>query len=270
MSHPAYSRAFSTLGCTGLPLQEAIRLADDYKLDAIELRGLGGSLNVPAYLEQAFGTPENFAATARQSSIRVCAMDTSLHLIGNTADARAEFLRFIPWAEALGVPRLRVFDGGIALNDAGLEQALETLSWWQELRRTHGWRVDLMIETHYALTRTPAILRFLEQAPAGASILWDTHHTWRLGNETPVDTWRAIRASVVHIHVRDSVSIPSGRHACTYVLPGQGEFDMSGLREALGRDAYTGTVSLEWERHWHPELPPLEQVLAAAHASQWW
>ncbi|MGG2474197.1 sugar phosphate isomerase/epimerase family protein, partial [Rhizobium sp. BR5] len=27
-------------------------------------------------------------------------------------------------------------------------------------------------------------------------------------------------------------------------------------------------LSLEWERHWHPELPPLEDALMAAR--NWW
>ncbi|MBC8040183.1 MAG: sugar phosphate isomerase/epimerase, partial [Opitutaceae bacterium] len=243
-----YARAFSSLGCVELTLDETFALAARHDLDAVELRGLGGSLDVPAWLAQTYGDPETFAAHARRSPVRVVAFDTSLRLIGNTPTDRDTFLEFIPWAEALGVPRLRVFDGGskAGLTEEHLAQALDTLSWWNALRRDKGWRTDLMIETHDALTTTPAIRRFLAAAPANTGILWDTHHTWCIGGENPVDTWNAIRASVVHIHVKDSTPTPSARHPYTYVPPGQGRFPMSTVIEALRRDGYAGPVSLEW------------------------
>ena len=272
MSTRPYARAFSSLGCVELTLDETFALASRHQLDAVELRGLGGSLDVPAWLAQTYGDPETFSAHARRSPVRVIAFDTSLRLIGNTPADRDAFLQFIPWAEALGVPRLRVFDGGLksGLTDEHLAQALETLSWWNELRRDKGWRTDLMIETHDALTTTPAIRRFLAAAPAGTGILWDTHHTWRIGGENPVETWAAIRTAVVHIHVKDSVGIPSERNPYTYIPPGQGEFAMPPVLDALRRDAYTGPVSLEWERHWHPKLVPLEDALVSASTKNWW
>ncbi|WP_198529923.1 sugar phosphate isomerase/epimerase family protein [Geminisphaera colitermitum] len=267
---PICSHAFSTLGCVELSLADSLRLAARHRLDAIELRGIGGSLDVPAQLEKTFGTPEAFAAAAGANPVSICSLDTSLFLIGNIAADRDAFLRYLPWAEALGVPRLRVFDGGTDLNDAELGQALDTLSWWNDLRRANRWRADVMIETHDALTRTPAILRFLARAPSGTGLLWDTHHTWRLGGEETAATWQAIRSRVVHIHVKDSISRPSYYGAHTYVPPGQGEFAMNTLRALLARDAYAGAVSLEWERHWHPELVPLEEALASAATREWW
>ncbi len=272
MSARLYTRAFSSLGCVELTLDETLALASRHQLDAVELRGLGGSLDVPAWLVQTYGSPEDFAHHARKSPVKIAAFDTSLRLIGNTSADRDAFLEFIPWAEALGVPRLRVFDGGskAGLSDEHLAQALDTLSWWNSLRRDKGWRTDLMIETHDALTTTPAIQRFLTAAPAGTGILWDTHHTWFIGGENPVDTWNAIRTSVVHIHVKDSSPTPSGRHPYTYVPPGQGRFPMPPVLDALRHDAYTGPVSLEWERHWHPYLAPLEDALASATENHWW
>ncbi len=270
MKPPTWSRAFSTLGCAELSLAESLRLAARHHLDAIELRGIGGSLDIPGQLEKTFGTPEAFAADAGVNPVRICSLDTSLRLIGNTAADRDAFLRHLPWAEALGVPRLRVFDGGTELNDAELDQALDTLAWWNGLRQSEGWHADVMIETHDALTRTPAILRFLAHAPANTGLLWDTHHTWRLGGVNIAATWQAIRSRVVHIHVKDSISRPSNYGAYTYVPPGQGEFAMNTLCNLLTRDGYTGAVSLEWERHWHPELTTLEKALASAATREWW
>jgi sugar phosphate isomerase/epimerase len=70
------------------------------------------------------------------------------------------------------------------------------------------------------------------------------------------------------LHVKDRISRASERHPFTYVLPGQGEFPMAALRRALQADNLAGPVSLEWEKLWHPALPPLEAALDAA--AGWW
>ena len=72
------------------------------------------------------------------------------------------------------------------------------------------------------------------------------------------------------MHVKDSMPVPSGKPPFTYVLPGAGEFPMEALRAALEADGFAGPVSLEWEKFWHPDLPPLDTALAAAAARGWW
>jgi sugar phosphate isomerase/epimerase len=136
------------------------------------------------------------------------------------------------------------------------------------LRAARGWKVDLMVETHDTLMTAAALGRFAAAAP-GTAILWDTHHTWKRGGESPADTWRQARAQIVHLHVKDSVSVPSARNPYTYVLPGCGEFPMAALRRALGAD-FTGVVSFEWEKMWEPELPTLDQALQSAADHAWW
>jgi sugar phosphate isomerase/epimerase len=164
---------------------------------------------------------------------------------------------------------LRVFDGGKMADEGELFRAVETLRWWRDERAARGWQVDLMIETHDSLFTAAAIGRLLAVVP-DAAILWDSHHTWKKGGEDPLVTWRAIRASVVHVHVKDSVSVPSARHPVTYVLPGAGEFPMSPLMAELTAANFSGPVSLEWERMWHPYLPPLDEALTVATARGWW
>jgi len=270
MKTPSWSRAFSTLGCVEHSLEDVASLAKRHGLETIELRGLSGSLDLPEVLQRTFGKPERLVERLGELGIRICAIDTSLKLIGNTAAERDDFRRYLPWAEALGVDLLRVFDGGASFDAAEQEKALDTLSWWNELRRAEGWRADMMVETHDAFVRTEATRRFIAQAPAGTKLLWDTHHTWRLGGEEIEATWAALRPHVVHIHVKDSVANPSAARGYTYVPPGQGEFAMATLRELLARDGYDGVVSLEWERHWHPGLTTLDEALASAAATRWW
>ncbi len=262
-----YLRTFSTLGCPDCTLDEVLALAAHFNLRGVELRCLGGTTDLPAWLAKTYGTPAALAARLRESAVRVLALDTSLKLAQRTAAEQEALLKFVPWAEALNIPYLRVFDGGVAGDPAAAQHVTEGWRWWRELRSQQGWRTDVMIETHDALVDTPALLALIRAAP-DCGILWDSHHTWKKGGEDPLATWAAIKSQVVHIHVKDSVSRPSARHPFTYVLPGEGEFPMPPLQAVLAKE-FTGPVSLEWELLWHPYLPPIEVALKKA-AGGWW
>jgi sugar phosphate isomerase/epimerase len=264
----AYARAFSTLGCPDFTLDEALALAAWHGVEAVELRALGGSVELPPYLEKHYGTPSALAEKLHGQSVRIVGLATSWHVTDGSAAARKKFLEFIPWAEAVGARWLRIFDSGNSMGADEFVQAVEAMRWWREQRAAGGWRTDVMIETHGAMTTTGMIQRFLEAVP-DAAILWDTHHTWKKGGEDPLATWRAIRANVVHVHVKDSISVPGARHPFTYVLPGEGEFPMAPLAAVLRRE-FTGALSLEWEKLWHPSLPSLDEALRIATGRAWW
>ena len=244
-------------------------MAAKHDLAAIEVRALAGTVELPAYLARTYGTPDVLANRMKGAQVRVAAFNASLHLAGATQDERDQLVALVPWAEAIGVQWLRVFDGGKQGVDAELAQAHDTMRWWTELRARQGWQVDVMVETHDALFTAEKLERFLGAFP-GAAILWDAHHTWRKGGEDPVKTWAAIRQNVVHVHVKDSIDVASARHPFTYVLPGDGGFPIGPTLAALRGDGYAGLVSLEWEKLWHPYLPSLDEALTVARARSWW
>ncbi len=262
-------RCFSSLGCQELGLEGVLALAERHGVPAVELRALDGTVELADYFARDGGTPEGLAARLRGSPVRIVALNASLRLVGATAAERDQVAAFAPWADAAGVRWLRVFDGGRTGDAAELAAAAAAVRWWRALRRARGWRVDLMVETHDSLFTAEAIARFRAALP-DLAILWDAHHTWKKGGEEPVATWRAIRAGVVHVHVKDSVSRPSARHPYTYVLPGDGEFPAGPLLAALRADGFAGPVSLEWERMWHPYLPSLDEALRVAGERGWW
>lgn len=265
----ALTRCFSSLGCPELSLEATLALAAKHRVPLVELRALNGSVDLPAYFSTRFGTPARLESHVGGMGGQIVALDASLRLVGGTANDRAELAALAPWADAVDARWLRVFDGGKTMNADESAEAAATLQWWRELRVAHGWRVDVMVETHDSLLTAAAIARFRAAAPDTA-ILWDAHHTWRKGGEDPVVTWRAIRSGVVHVHVKDSISVPSARHPFTYVLPGDGEFPAAPLLAALRTDRFEGPVCLEWERWWHPYLPSLDTALTAAAARRWW
>lgn len=265
----SYARCFSTLGCPELSLEAVLALAAKHRIPLVEVRALAGTVDLAAHFTAYHGTPARLAAQLADAGVRIVALDASLRLIGGTDAERDQLVALAPWADALGVRWLRVFDGGRDLATFELAAAGATLRWWRELRAARGWRVELMVETHDSLLTAAAVARFRAALPETA-ILWDAHHTWRKGGEDSVATWRAIRTGVVHVHVKDSVGQPSARHPFTYVLPGDGEFPVSPLLAALRADGFDGPVSLEWEWMWHPHLPSLDAALTVAAARRWW
>ncbi len=265
VERPPVRRAFSTLGCPALELDEIIALAAHLRVEGAELRAVGGRLDLPELFAERYGTPAAMAQQLGGRAARIISLSTSLKLAQPTPAERADFLAFVPWAEALGVRWLRVFDGGAA----GAEDALvDTLRWWRAERAAHGWRCDVMIETHDTLFTGTAIASLGRRLP-GTAILWDAFNTWLKGGEDPLTTWAAIRPHVVHVHLKDAVRRPQGNFAWTYVAPGAGEFPFRALLDRLRADGFAGPVSLEWEKLWHPYLGPLEEAALAAEATGW-
>jgi sugar phosphate isomerase/epimerase len=262
-------RTFSTLGCAELDLRAVATLAHRYGVSCVEIRALGGTTDLPRWLAHTYYTPVAWRAALDLLNLTVCAFGTSFRLIDGKFEDRAALLAYVPWAEAAGVPWLRVFDGGQAGDATEIARAAEVLAWWREERRCHGWNVDLMVETHDAFVTLSRLRAFISAVP-DVAVLWDCHHTWKKGREDPVATWREFGSRIVHIHVKDSISRPSAHHPFTYILPGEGEFPLAPLLVELKSSDYRGALSLEWERLWHPYLPPLETALTNAAVIRWW
>lgn len=257
-----YATAFSSLGCPDLELDAVAQLATRCGIAMIELRALGGQVDLPAYFAARYGTPAGLRVAVKELGVPVVALGTSLRLIGNTEEDRSRFRTYIPWAQALASPYLRVFDGGDRGDGAELEQAGETLAWWDAEHARLDPPLDIIVETHDSLARPVALEAFAARYPR-CKLLWDTHHTWRRSGELPSRTWARIGQAVVHMHVKDSVAAPDTRHGYRYVPLGEGEFPLQDLLDVLRASGFSGGVSLEWERLWHPALAPLEEVLPA-------
>jgi sugar phosphate isomerase/epimerase len=241
---------FSTLGCGELDLEDVLALAVRRRMPAVELRTLAGRNALPEYFETRYGTPERLRDVVAGFPVRIASLDSSCRAIDTTQEGRAELLALAPWATAAGAPTIRVFDGGKRGDEAELSSMRPLFDWWQELAVAP----KLMVETHDALAHPAALQRFIEQYPI-IGVLWDTHHTWKVGGEAPAVTWSRLRGRTRHLHVKDS-GVDGG-----YVAPGTGLFPFHELIDVLRADSFGGIISLEWERHWYPELPPIETAL---------
>lgn len=258
----AFEYCFSTLGCSQMSLHEVVDLAERHDIAAVELRALSGTVDLISALTAEFENPAGLGAFMAGRNLAIVALNTSIKLFESPNLLAIE--PFIPWAEAVGAAHLRIFDGGKQLAASEVQRAADLLGDWQTTRRSSGLNVDLMIETHDALADVEQLVAFVEFAPT-VQILWDTHHTWAHGTDL-ASVWNRIARNTVHLHVKDS-KFDSGGRRC-YVLPGHGDFPMADLISLLRQNERHIPISLEWERHWHPELPPLDDALTAAR--NWW
>lgn len=260
---------FSTLGCPAAGFDDVVALARAHALPAIELRALNGSVDLPGQLRAHFETPARLAdwRIKQPPTPAFPVVDASFRLSDGTDADFDALCDLAPWAEALGATWIRVFDGPAVDGQAGLREAVRRLARWAELRDRHGWRVTLAVETHDSLLSSEAILRWAASAP-DTPVVWDAHHTWKRGHEDPCATWARCAPHIVHLHIKDSrIGEPGPSPSASYVLPGDGDFPALTLLEALRLSDFAGAVILEWERLWHPTLPPLEAALARARSA---
>src|SRR2546423_1618985 len=75
-------RALSSLGCPEFTLDQTLALAAKHGLDGVELRALGGTVELPAYFIQHFGTPEALTERVKATTFRPLAFTRSVSASG--------------------------------------------------------------------------------------------------------------------------------------------------------------------------------------------
>lgn len=264
---------FSTLGTPEASLAEAAALARKFDFRGVEIRALLGRIDLHQLLKDEYENPMGFAAAVSAQNVPVVALDTSFRLLGGKEEDRRETVALARWADAAGVPYLRVFDGGDYRRDRNAEARrtiLKELNWWEGIRRQEGVQCRLMMEPHWAMANAEDIVLLAESAGENLSILWDVGHTWNYSGRDPVEDWPRLKPFVCHIHVKDAVRDASMPDGMRDTLPGQGQLPLLELFQALEEDCFSGPVSLEWERYWNPSLPGLETAWRAGRDAGWW
>jgi sugar phosphate isomerase/epimerase len=268
----ALSWGVSTLGCAEMSLPQICKLVAEFGLRQLEIRAVDGRIDLPQWAMETGWPPLRAAALFAQERLHFRVAGSSFKLVGNDEKSRDEMVTFSKWADSWGAAYVRAFGGGTwgkPLTDADYNQAAHTVAWWYREKQRHGWRTGLLLETHDAFSASGPCHHLMARLTEPIGIIWDTHHTWRLGGETPRESWSQLSAWIRHVHVKDSIAKPSGRHPFTYVLPGEGEMPLGEVVEVLNENQFAGAVSLEWERLWHPYLPPLREALTRLEAQPW-
>ncbi|MFF1879690.1 sugar phosphate isomerase/epimerase family protein [Leifsonia sp. NPDC058230] len=251
---------FSTLGCSGATVAQIIRFAQDGRAPGVELRSAADEV-VNVGLSAAAAT--EIGGAFRDEGVEVLCVASYVGLC-SVDDVDDDLDRNLDLARRLGAGGVRVFmkDEDAVAGDAltpGEERAIERLS------RVAGSDIPVLIETHDSHSSARRLARFLQAADATvtenpARVLWDTAHSWSHG-ETPAESLADLMPWLAHLQIKDERSLADP----VPVALGDGSYPVAQLAAALDAAHWSGWLALEWERKWHPTLPPLDAALVAAH-----
>lgn len=258
--------AFSTLGCPKWEWKKILDFAVEHKFAGIELRGLGGNLDLPAHPVFA---PDRIEQTKRDISsrkLRIACVSSSANLYVEDSAKREKELgdarRFIDLASTLGSPCVRVFGGK---DESDRSPAPDTATkvcvaaGLRELGKYAGPRnVAVILESHDHFTSSATLKDVLTQADCeNIGLLWDAYHTFADGHEDPELTVRELGKWIRHTHLKDSAD-----NRENYVLTGRGTIPIQQQISVLRAIGYKGFFCFEWEKLWHPELVDPEIAIA--------
>lgn len=247
--------AFSTLGCSRLPLADVVRLARGSGFGGVELRSAGGE---PVH--------RGLTPAERREAVRVLAEGDVVPLsiasyvevddpsLGD-AEVVDETLVQLELALDLGAPFVRVFPGGPSADDAAVRR-LSAVA--ERLDAFPG--VTLAVETHDSCSRGDEMTRLLGRVGhPRVRAVWDVQHPWRAG-EPVEDTARLLLPFAAYVQITDAVSLEDP----TPCALGTGVLPLRDTRRALERAGYDGWISLEWASFWYPAAPLLAVALEGA------
>jgi sugar phosphate isomerase/epimerase len=259
--------AFSTLGCPKWPWAKVIEQAAALGYAAIEIRGIEGEMDLTK-------RPELTGTRADRTLKDLAALDLTISDLGASArmheadpKVRAAQLdegrRFIDLAARLEVPYVRVFGDKVPPGEARADVIRRVVDGLRTLgEHAKGSGVSVIIESHGDFTDSPSLRAILEGAAMpNVALLWDAHHTFVAGKESPAQTFKALGSYVRHTHLKDSRlestfadAAAEKKGGVRYVLTGSGTVPVKDTVAVLVKAGYKGFYCYEWEKAWHPEI----------------
>ncbi|WP_194925840.1 sugar phosphate isomerase/epimerase family protein [Catenulispora pinisilvae] len=245
--------AFSTLGCSGMPLADVAELARSTGWLGLELRAADDE---PVHV----GLSARERAAAREvldsGGVTVLAVASYVRVASGAVsddECVAATVAHAELARDLGAPYVRVFPGAEEPGAEADARAVRRLN-AAAARLPEG--VAILLETHDSHPQGVDIARVLSQVSGDVGTIWDVMHPWRTGEPIAV-TKEALAPYLRHVQVKDVLS-PQERKP----LPlGEGTIPLGEFYAALRELGYQGWMSLEWESKWHPDAVPLAEAL---------
>ena len=163
-------------------------------------------------------------------------------------------------AAALGMSFVRVFGDRIAPEDDERAVIARVADGIKEVcRYAEGAGVTVLQECHGNFNSADRLLAVAERVGcANYGILWDVAHSDKIYGDRYEEFYAAVRPLVRHVHFKDHVR---GNGAYALCDTGAGDIPLIPILRLLEKDGYSGYISLEWEKTWHPELRDAREEL---------
>ena len=234
---------FSTIGCPELSLKEAAAFGLEAGYPLLEVRVAG----------KDFAEKDVLTQLASQGRCKI--LGSSFGLTTDVPEIREQLQNCAQLAADCGVPYVRIF-GGCAFtepeDDLKYANARKNLAFFDSLDLP----VQLVLETHDFFSSAKRICGLFDRAERTLPVIWDTWHSWHTGKETLTESWKMLKKYIIDVHIKDG-------NASGLTLQGDGDFPTAQLLQLLRENNYTGLISCEHEKMWHPELPDLSAAFRA-------
>ncbi|MBX3029770.1 MAG: sugar phosphate isomerase/epimerase [Chloroflexi bacterium] len=261
---------FSTLACPEWSPVEVVREARAMGAQVLEWRG-GEDGHAGPHMSAA--QRRDVRSAMDDAGIRAISVTTYTDVVHADPAVRAasvvDLERHAEVAAVLGAPVLRAFLGersDDAPESALLDRAAASLE--EAARRLAGSGVSIAIEPHDDFLASSIIAGLLERIGesrvdgSGIGVIWDAGNTWSI-DEPPEAGLGLLAPWLRYVQVKDG----TGMHAdWRLTIVGEGAVPLGRMAAWLVRHAPDMPVSIEWERPWHPELPPASVALPAGLA----
>jgi sugar phosphate isomerase/epimerase len=249
--------AFSTLGCPDWDLPKIVGGARQWAYDGVELRALGGSLDLLGRGEFATAQIATTVDYLNSEGVEICCVDTSCTFHSRDQSERSSqvqiALAHADLASRLGAPLIRVFPDKIQPG----AQREETRDWivagLREIAEQMPNGVDVALETHgdFAQAGSAAEIARLANHPK-VKLIWDVANSVAAGDAIQ-EAAAIVQPYLAHVHLRDAKPVAGSEHWLP-VLAGTGRVSFAEALVAIEQLNYDGYVSFEWEKYWHPEI----------------
>ena len=255
--------AFSTLGCPNWELTQIAAAARNLGYDGIELRAVGGDLNLLGrreFKEDLAATRQSFA----EQQISVCCVDSSCTFDSPDADERRKqvdiAVKHCELAAALGAPLIRVFPDKVQSGSTRSETRDNIAACLRDTAKLAPAAVRIGLETHGDFAKGELAAEIVKLAAhPNVALIWDVANSLAAGDSIE-NAARAVGPYLAHVHLRDARAVEGTEHWLP-VLAGRGQVSFTATLAVLEELNYDGFISFEWEKYWHPEIEDPEVAL---------
>ena len=260
----AMKLAFSTLGCPHWELERIAQAARAYGYQAVELRAIGGDVDL---LKRSEFQPDAIEATRgwlAEQSLSICCVDTSCTFDSRDADERSKqidvALKHAEIAARLGASLIRIFPDKIQTGATRVETRDNIAACLRAVAQRAPEGVRIGLETHgdFARGQVAAEIMRLADHP-NVVIIWDVANSLAAGDSI-AEAAGEVAPHLAHVHLRDARAVAGQEHWLP-VLAGHGNVSFDDAVSALRGLQYDGYISFEWEKYWHPEIEEPEVAL---------
>jgi sugar phosphate isomerase/epimerase len=255
---------FSTLACPHWSIKTVIEKATELGYDGIEWRGGAQGHVQPTMPAAQKSDLQKMLVDTGLSAIAVTAYTTFVSDLAEERQSNVDELRsYVDLAADLDATYVRTFLGelpeGTAIDSSMYEKITECLTMAADYAESVG--VQIAVEPHDDFVRASTILPILTQLQHPAlRVIWDIGNAFAAGDDLK-QSFELLKHRIAYVQVKDGMGHGADWQLCPL---GQGHVPLAKAFSWLSADGYEGTLSVEWEYAWHPELEPPETALPAA------